>query len=119
MKKILIIVIALILACTISLITYWNLPIEITRKSDIKAGNELIKNIENYKKTSHKLPYENDWETLERLGFKRNDSENPVYSTDQKGNYELVYYEGFDGPYLMWNSQERKWTIDFPKITSK
>ncbi|WLD23492.1 hypothetical protein NU10_12375 [Flavobacterium dauae] len=26
--------------------------------------------------------------------------------------------EGFDGPYLLWNSIDRKWKIDFPRIFS-
>jgi hypothetical protein len=119
MKKALIISISVIIAIILSVTIYWNLPIEITRKSDIKFGNELIQKIEDYKKINQKLPENNDWQTLEKLGFKKDEAANPVYASDENGNYEFVYFEGFDGPYLMWNSQERKWTIDFPKIVSK
>ncbi|KQS92038.1 hypothetical protein [Chryseobacterium sp. Leaf394] len=117
MKKLLIIVASVIIFIVLSITIYWNLPIEITRKSDIESGNKIIQNIENYKKTNGKLPENGDWKTLEKLGFK---FEKVIpyldYTSDNKGVYELTYIEGFDGPYLMWNSNEKKWTIDFPKI---
>ncbi|WP_312078892.1 hypothetical protein [Chryseobacterium sp.] len=117
MKKIVIIFTATVLIIILSITIYWNLPIEITRKSDIESGKKIIQNIENYKKTNGKLPEKGDWKTLEKLGFKPEKS-NPYldYLKDSSGVYELIYVEGFDGPYLMWNSEERKWTIDFPKI---
>lgn len=96
---------------------YWNLPIEITRKTDIEAGNKIIQNIENYQKNYGILPDNNDTKTLKNLGLKMEDS--PIYldyTKDNKGNFELTYLEGFDGPYLLWNSKERKWTIGYPKI---
>lgn len=119
MKKTLIISISAIIIIILSFVVYWNLPTEIARKSDIKHGNQLIATIENYKNTNNKLPYTNDWQTLEKLGFNKNESANPVYSSDENGNYELVYFDGFDGPYLLWKSKEKKWTIDFPEIVSK
>ena len=119
MKKALIISISIIILIILSITVYWNLPIEVTRKSDIKLGNELIEKIEDYKKSNGKLPETNDWQTLEKLGLQKDKVEKPVYTKDQNGNYELVYIDGFDGPYLLWNSQEKKWTIDFPKIGSK
>jgi len=117
MKKTLLISFTVIALITVSFTIYWNLPIEITRKSDIESGNKIIKNIENYKKNNGKLPENGDWKTLEKLGFKFEKAVPYLdYTTDNKGFYELTYIEGFDGPYLMWNSSEKKWTIDFPKI---
>jgi hypothetical protein len=116
MKKALLISISFIILIILSIVVYWNLPIEVTRKSDIKFGTELIEKIENYKKINGKLPETNDWQTLEKLGFKKDESAKPTYTADPDGNYELVYIDGFDGPYLLWNSQEKKWTVDFPKI---
>lgn len=117
MKKIFTTLASLLLILIISITIYWNLPIEITRKSDIEAGNTIIKNIEIYQKVNGKLPENNDWETLKRLGFNLEDSVSYLsYATDNHGNFELAYLEGFDGPYLLWNSKERKWTIDQPKI---
>lgn len=116
MKKALIISISIIILIILSITVYWNLPIEVTRKSDIKLGNELVEKIEIYKKSNGKLPETNDWQTLEKIGFKKDEVANPTYTSDQNDNYELVYIDGFDGPYLIWNSHEKKWTIDFPKI---
>lgn len=120
MKKAFIISITILILIVLSITVYWNLPIEVTRKSDIKLGNELIEKIEIYKKSNGKLPETNDWQTLEKLGFRMEDlGTRPSYVKDSTHNYELSYPEGFDGPYLLWNSQEKKWTIDFPKIVSK
>ncbi|WP_407402089.1 hypothetical protein [Chryseobacterium sp.] len=116
MKIVVIAFVSIILLIIISIGIYWKLPIEITRKNDIAYGNLLIKNIELYQKNNHRLPENNDWETLSKIGFNKNDNENPVYTVDDFGNYEIVYMEGFDGPYLIWSSKEKKWTIDFPKI---
>ncbi len=117
MKKILIISLSIIALIIVSITIYWNFPIEITRKSDIKSGNQIIENIENYRKNSYKLPEVNDWQTLEQLGLQKDDPAKPVYNKDEAGNYELIYDDGLGGPYLLWNSKEKKWTIDQPKIT--
>ncbi|MGV4413727.1 hypothetical protein [Chryseobacterium sp. T1] len=98
-------------------IIYWNLPISITRKSDIQFGNKLIENIDNYQKSHKQLSNNDDWKVLKSLGFKMEYlGTKPSYQTDNNGTYELIYLEGFDGPYLMWNSEERKWKIDNPSI---
>lgn len=116
MKKTLIIAGSILLLIIISFTVYWNLPIEVTRGSDIESGNRIIQNIEAYQKSNGRLPQDNDWKTLKKLGFKQEYlGVRPDYTTDNK-SYELAYLEDFDGPYLIWNSQERKWTIDFPKI---
>lgn len=117
MKKVIIGLITLFAILILLLIGYWNLPVEINRKSDIKYGNTLIENIEQYKRETNSLPKKDDWETLKKLGF---DPETlgvkPFYNTDDKDTFELVFIEGFDGPYLLWNSQERKWKIAHPTI---
>ena len=33
--------------------------------------------------------------------------------------YELIYLEGFDSPYLLYNSTIKKWKFDFPKFQTK
>ena len=120
LKKTFFILISIICLAIVSLITYWNLPIEITRKSDIKLGNTIIENINSYKSENKKLPENQDWKTLEKIGFKIEMlGTTPSYETNQNGEYELVFLEGFDGPYLMWNSTEKKWKIDFPTIYTK
>ena len=107
MKKILILLISLVSLLMISVTVYWNLPIEITRKSDIEKGNKIIQNIKSYENRFGKLPENSDYKTLENLGLPHEDSRVYLdYKTDKKGNFELTYLEGFDGPYLLWNSQE-------------
>lgn len=120
MKKTALIFISIVVLIVISFTIYWNLPISVTRHSDIEYGNTLVKNIEDYRKIHHKLPENNDWKTLEKLGFKSGDmGTQPDYSTDGTGSYEISYPDGFDGPYLIWNSNEKAWSIDFPKVFKK
>lgn len=117
MRKSLIIMVSTLFLIIISFIIYWNLPIEITRKSDIEFGNKIIKNIYEYQNFHGKLPKNDDWKTLKKLGLKIEDSIFYLdYTTNNKGSFELTYLEGFEGPYLLWSSKERKWTIDYPKI---
>ncbi len=116
MKK-LIITIVLTLTIIIGLYFIWrNLPLTINRSSDIKLGEQIIEKIENYKKTNG-LPDNNDWETLRKFGFRdKIDFLEPEYNKLNENSYELVYVEGFDGPYLLWNSKERIWKMNFPTI---
>jgi hypothetical protein len=117
LRKIIYILLSILLLSILALLIYWNLPFKITRKSDITLGNTIIENINSYKLKHKKLPENNDWKTLEKLGFNVEIlGTKPNYLKNQNGEYELVFMEGFDGPYLMWNSKENKWKIDFPKI---
>lgn len=117
MKKTILAITSILLVIVIAFTVYWNLPIAITRKSDIQFGNQLIKNIETYHTINKKFPENQDWKTLEKLGFKKEEQgTKPNYSTDHHDSYELIYKDEFEGPYLLWNSQEKKWTIDYPKI---
>ena len=117
MKKTAIVVVSILLLIIVSLAIYWNLPIDVTRRADIQYGNSLIRNIEIYKKAYHQLPENNDWKTLQKLGFKKeNLGAQPDYRKNGNGSYELIYLDEFGGPFLIWNSNEKKWSIDFPKI---
>lgn len=66
-KRILIVIPVILLV--IGLI-YFNLPIEITQKSDIEFGYSLVDKIEKYSKQNKKLPEKDNWKILEELGFK-------------------------------------------------
>lgn len=120
MKKIIYIFILLISLLLITWILYIKLPVSITRKADIKFGNELAQKIDNEYLRTKKLPKNNDWETLKKLGFKFNDEVcTPAYSKINNNEYELIYIEGFDPPYLLYNSKTKKWDNGFPKIPEK
>ncbi|MEJ5317480.1 MAG: hypothetical protein WHS63_10770 [Tenuifilum sp.] len=117
MKKLLLYSIIIITVLISATTIYLNLPFEITRKSDIRKGNELIERIEEYKEKEKKLPDDKDFETLEKLGFKTDlIATKPLYTKNDNGEYEIVYSEGFDGPFLIWNSNEKIWKMDYPKI---
>ena len=92
-------------------IIWRRLPVTITRRSDIKFGDELIAKIEQRKKL-HGLPGTDDWPTLKQLGFKdAGDFFIPAYQKINDTTFELVYLEGFDGPYLIWNSNNKQWKM--------
>jgi hypothetical protein len=99
-----------------------NLPLSINRRSDIKLGNQIIENIERYQ-NQNGLPNNTDRETLQKFGFRdKIDCLQPEYRKLNENEFELVYLEGFDGPYLMWTSKERTWKIGYPtfdKTTTK
>jgi hypothetical protein len=102
----------LFIAAIAAYFIWWSLPVTINRHTDIKFGNELITKIEAYRK-KHGLPRNYDWETLKQLGFKdMGDYFVPEYEKLNDTAFQLVYVEGFDGPYLFWNSTERKWKKD-------
>ena len=117
MKRAILFFLSISVIVIISVVVYWNLPFEITRKSDIKIGNKLIENINYHQNQNKTLPKNDDYKTLEKLGFTMEMlGTKPSYASNQNGEYELIFLEGFDGPYLMWNSKEKKWKIDYPTI---
>lgn len=118
-KKLIFSFLGVLLLFVVVILIYRNLPIEITRKQDIALGDNLIKNIEKYRLDYNRLPAKDDWKTLKQLGFHTQElGTKPNYTIDSKGNYEITFLEGFDGPYLTWNSIDEKWKIDFPTIFS-
>ena len=99
---------------------YFNLPFEIIRKSDIEFGNTLADRIKDFKKEKGQLPTSDDWNTLEQLGFKIEMlGTDPTYEKINENEFELIYLEGFDGPYLLYNSRQKDWKIDFPTIPDR
>lgn len=114
MKKIIIGILTIIVVTIGGYILWWNLPLTINRRTDIKLGEEIIKNIEIHK-NQNGLPDNNEWETLRKFGFRdKIDFLQPEYSKLDDNNYELIFIEGFDGPYLMWTSKERIWKEGYP-----
>lgn len=114
MKKLIVIVLASITFLMTAYFSWWQLSITINRRSDIKLGQEIIRNIERYQKTNA-LPGNNDWETLKKFGFRdKIEFLQPEYNRIDTGTYELIFLEGLDGPYLMWNSKERIWKKGYP-----
>jgi len=114
MKKIVLGILTIIILTIGGYILWWNLPLTINRKTDIKLGEQIIKKIETYK-SENGLPNNNDWETLRKFGFRdKIDFLQPEYRKLDDSNFELIFIEGFDGPYLMWTSTERIWKEGYP-----
>lgn len=114
MKRIIIGILTIIVVTIGGYIFWWNLPLTINRRTDIKLGEEIIKNIETYKKQNG-LPDNNDWEALRKFGFRdKIDFLQPEYNKLDDSNFELIFIEGFDGPYLMWTSIDRQWKKGYP-----
>jgi hypothetical protein len=110
----------LIITSIIGVFVWWNLLFTIRRHADIKFGNTIIQNINNYYLENGKLPNEDDWETLKRLKIEFNyEVTRPEYHKVDDTVYELCFIDGFDGPYLMWNSVEKKWKIDYFTTSTK
>ncbi len=108
-----------IIALIILYLIWIKLPYTINRYSDIKLGNKIIDHIETYKKTNV-LPESNDWKTLKNFGFKyHRDFLEPEYQKLNDNNYQLTYIQGFDGPYLLWNSKDKKWKIGNPMLPNE
>ena len=111
-------VIGLFFLLTIILYVIWlTLPVSIHRYTDIKFGDCVIEKIEDYRKTNGRLPETDDWQILKTLGFRdKVDFLVPEYEKLNDDNYELRYIEGFDGPYLLWNSKDKIWKEDMPTL---
>jgi hypothetical protein len=98
------------------IIWWWVLPVTINRHTDIKFAEQIIEKIESYKRDSG-LPESDSWDTLRQFGFHEEPlGLEPTYEKINDSTFEIVYYEGFDSPYLMWNSKERKWKMDVPSL---
>ncbi|MEK6482550.1 hypothetical protein WJR50_33790 [Catalinimonas sp. 4WD22] len=115
MKNSILIAIAVIIA---TIFILYNLPMELYNRKEIERGNELIKSIDRYHQKEGNFPANNDWETLRKIGFTSEEMGRayPEIRNLNDSTYELIFTIGFDPPYLMWNSNERKWKEDFPSI---
>ena len=108
MKKNLLITIIIIF---IGVFTWINAPMEFLKRNEIKRGNELVLAIENYLANENRLPNNGEWDKLKAIGLteKEINTSYPEYQKIDSSTFELIYVEGFDPPYLIWNSNERKW----------
>jgi hypothetical protein len=92
----------------------------IDRRADIKLGNKIIQSIGNYQTIYKKLPDENDLETLKKLSFDTTEYFiRPEYYKINDSVYQLAFVAGFDPPYLIWISNDKKWKMDFPIYPDK
>ena len=113
MKKTLKIALVLVLVAILAVFTWFHLPFTIMRRSDIKKGNAIVVKLDHSFKSSHQLPEAGDWKALQDLGFSMGDiGTQPDYKKLSDSTYELIFLEGFDGPYLTYRSVSRKWSVE-------
>ena len=92
------------------LIIWFHLPDSLMYRSEIKAGNQFIENIKNYKKMYGQLPDNNQWDTLSKLNpLNPYETFYPEYRKIDGNNFELIYVEGFDPPYMRYDTKDKKW----------
>jgi hypothetical protein len=101
------------------LLVWFNLPFQLKYYEEIKAGNEFVKNIREYQVAYKMLPTEGDWNTLSKLNpLTKNtgytmDNFNPDYRIIGFDQFKLTFLEGFDGPYLTYDSNTDRWKMSF------
>ena len=102
-------------------VTWWFLPLSFTRQEDINRGNILNQQLNSYYQQYHSLANTGNWPQLKQVGFTGEELEKayPEYHKLSNTVYELTFVQGLDGPYLMWNSQERRWKKGFPVIPAR
>ena len=106
----------LLLLTIVGYFIWWKLPVTINRSSDIKLGDKVISSIERYR-NQHGLPATDDWQTLKQFGFNdKGDFFIPDYQKINDTTYELVFLAGFDGPYLLWTSNDKRWKEAMPTL---
>lgn len=103
----------IIIVSLVGLIIMWfNLPINIRYANKIYCGNKFVENIRLYEKANKRLPNKDEWEVLEKLNpLKPYKTFYPDYLKIDDTNFVLTYLEGFDSPYLTYDSITKKWEM--------
>lgn len=95
----------------ISLIVTWKLlPFRVRYYKEISIGDDFANNIKKYYSKNNELPKKDSAELLMILNPKTGyDVLWPQYLPYDSANFYLIYMEGFDGPYLRYDSKEGTW----------
>jgi hypothetical protein len=86
------------------------LPWNVLYSSEMMRGDELVLNIENFRKQHGRLPNSEKTEEVVSLGFELLASYYSIYRpTGEGASYEVEYYVGFDGPRIIYSSNTKQW----------
>ncbi len=108
--KIFTIILGTLISLIILLLSWFYLPYQWKYYTEIKQGNLYIERINYYKKIHRSLPKETDWKLLDSLNpIKPSDNFYPQYIKINDFEFELIYIEGFDPPFVRYNSKSEKW----------
>ncbi len=104
------------LSLIIILIIVWNIGIMIEYNRQLSIGNEYVDNIMTYLQEHKKLPDQLDWKTLEKLNpfakgkkYDEGIASWPEYRKNGNDHFTLTFLEGFDWPYLTYDSATETW----------
>lgn len=83
--------------------------------NEVSIGNEYAHNIITYLQEKNKLPDEGDRDTLKELNpYKSVDKRRrPEYRIWSGNNFTLSFVQGFDWPYLTYDSETKTWEMKY------
>ncbi|MEJ8801031.1 hypothetical protein [Pontibacter sp. H249] len=111
-KKVLKTIFTLLLILIVGFTIWWNMPCQVQRSEEIETGNILVSSLQDYQEKNGILPETGDWKALEEIGFDVQETGTiPDYQKKSDTTFSLIYLEGFDGPYLTYESEKGEWTI--------
>ena len=111
--RVILIVLGCLIVTAVGFTVVWiNLPVSVKYAGEIRSGNSLAAEIEAYKLKNDVLPESNDWEVQESWGIpEKNLGWKPAYEKIDENSFLLIYSEGFDGPYLTYESKTKTWAL--------
>jgi len=84
------------------------LPWQARYWSDIRAGNAIVANVEQFRREHGRLPDRDNTDEVNALGFTFPIDYIPDYHAFGD-EYEIEYMEGFEGPYIAYSSKLNEW----------
>jgi hypothetical protein len=87
------------------------LPWWVLYSSDIRAGNTIIANVEQFRREHGHLPDKHNPDEVAALGFELRVDYYPDYR-HYGDEYEIEYFEGFDGPFIIYSSKLKEWRYE-------
>ena len=101
------------------LIIGWKIGVTIEYYHEISIGNEYAHNIITHLEGQKKLPDELDRDTLRQLNpdpkgeYLEARAARPMYKQTGSGSFTLAFIEGFDWPYLTYDSETKIWEMKY------
>jgi hypothetical protein len=91
------------------LIIHQSLPWQFWFREEIVAGNEIAKNLENFRQQHGKYPNPDSIKIMLNLGFQLHTGYQPEYAVINDSTFSLTYKFGLDSELLQYLSSDRQW----------
>jgi hypothetical protein len=105
------VVFAVMIVASVALSLLIALPWQAKYWLDIRAGTTIIANVEQFRRSHSRLPDETKPDELIALGFELGAGYHPEYRS-MGSEYEIEYYQGFDGPRIIYSSRAKQWRCE-------